>query len=168
MKINDFKEIDQWIIGNYWINSEIEDLNQKLSIDIGSRWATSDNEKEAADFIRNHWVDNKLKAFHENFTIKTYKFDYCDIKVNGKKLDSKPYLRCPSVNINKELIDLGHGTKREVDDSKEKVKDKVAIIFRKHEPFTEQETISKRVEYISKKGAAAIIIGDPKLGRRME
>ena len=32
MEINDFKEIDQWIIGNYWVNSEIENLNQKLSI----------------------------------------------------------------------------------------------------------------------------------------
>ena len=72
MKINDFTEIDQWIIGNYWVNSEIENLNQKLSIDIGPRWATSDNEREAADFIRTHWVDNNLKAFHENFTIKTY------------------------------------------------------------------------------------------------
>ena len=168
MEINDFKEIDQWIIGNYWVNSEIENLNQKLSIDIGPRWATSDSEREAADFIKAHWIANNLEAFHENFSIKTYKFDYCDIEVEGKKLDSKPYHRCPSVNINKELIDLGHGTKREVDESNEKVKGKVAVIFRKHEPFTEQETISKRVEYISKKGAAAIIIGDPKLGRRME
>ena len=45
MEINDFKEIDQWIIGNYWVNSEIENLNQKLSIDIGPRWATSDSER---------------------------------------------------------------------------------------------------------------------------
>ena len=55
-----------------------------------------------------------------------------------------------------------------IDDLKENIKGKVAIIFRKHEPFTEQETIGKRVEYIAKKGAAAIIIGDPKIGRRME
>ena len=26
MKINDYTEIDQWIIGNYWVNSEIENL----------------------------------------------------------------------------------------------------------------------------------------------
>ena len=48
------------------------------------------------------------------------------------------------------------------------VEEKIAVIFRKHEPFTEQETISKRVNYISQKGARAIIIGDPKIGRRME
>ena len=44
MKINDYTEIDQWK-GNYWVNSEIENLNHKLSIDIGPRWATSDNEE---------------------------------------------------------------------------------------------------------------------------
>ena len=84
------------------------------------------------------------------------------------KIDSKPYHRCPSTKLNNQLIDLGYGTKREADEYKGNIKDKVAIIFRKHEPFTEQETISKRVEYIAKKGAAAIIIGDPKIGRRME
>ena len=168
MNINEFKEIDQWIIGNYWINSEIEELNQKLSIDIGSRWATSENERKAANYIMTHWEDNDLKSFQENFNIKTYKFNHCSIEVGKIHLDSKPYHRCPSTNLNNHLIDLGHGTKREADDSKGKIKGKVAIIFRKHEPFTEQETIGKRVEYIAKKGAEAIIIGDPKIGRRME
>ena len=51
MDIIKINEIDQWVIGNYWINSEIEKLNEKLSIDIGSRWATSDNEREAANYI---------------------------------------------------------------------------------------------------------------------
>ena len=168
MDIKKINEIDQWIIGNYWINSEIEELNEKLSIDIGSRWATSENEREAANYIMSHWEDNDLKSFQENFNIKTYKFNHCSIEVDGTKIDSKPYHRCPSTKLNNQLIDLGYGTKREADDSKGNIKDKVAIIFRKHEPFTEQETISKRVEYIAKKGAAAIIIGDPKIGRRME
>lgn len=168
MDIIKINEIDQWVIGNYWVNSEIEELNEKLSIDIGSRWATSDNERKAANYIMSHWEDNNLKSFQENFNIKTYKFNHCSIEVDGIPIDSKPYHRCPSTNLNNQLIDLGHGTKREADDSKENIKDKVAIIFRKHEPFTEKETISKRVEYIAKKGAAAIIIGDPKIGRRME
>ena len=80
MDIKKINEIDQWIIGNYWINSEIEELNEKLSIDIGSRWATSENEREAANYIMSHWGDNDLKSFQENFNIKTYKFK---IIVNG-------------------------------------------------------------------------------------
>ena len=106
MNINEFKEIDQWIIGNYWINSEIEELNQKLSIDIGSRWATSENERKAANYIMTHWEDNDLKSFQENFNIKTYKFNHCSIEVDGTKLDSKPYHRCPSTKLNNQLIDL--------------------------------------------------------------
>ena len=164
----DINKIDQWIIGNYWVASQINQLNEKLSIDIGPRWATSKNERKAADFIKSYWDDCGLITNHEEFSIKTYEFNSCKLEINGKEIDSKPYHRCPSTNLNNYLIDLGHGTKREVDDSGSEVEGKIAVIFRKHEPFTEQETISKRVNYISQKGAKAIIIGDPKIGRRME
>lgn len=168
MYSQNFNEIDKWIIGNYWVSSDIDKLNEKLSIDIGSRWATSNNERKAAEFIKSHWNKEGLNSFHEEFDIKTYEFDTCKLTVNGTELDSKPYHRCPSTDLNNQIIDLGHGTKREVDDAGKNINGKIAIIFRKHEPFTEQEPISKRVNYISEKGATAIIIGDPKIGRRME
>ena len=163
-----FSDIDQWIIGNSWINSKIENLNEKLAIDIGSRWATSDNERNAAEYIHDFWKNEGLEAYHENFDIETYKFHKSILEVDKKQLDVRPYHRCPSVDLNLNLIDLGFGTKREVNEKLKDIKGKIALVNRKHEPFTEQEPISNRVNFISEMGASAIIIGDPKSGRRME
>jgi len=163
-----FKDIDQWIIGNSWINSEIENLNEKLAIDIGSRWATSQNERNAAEYIHDFWENRGLSTYYENFDIKTYKFLKSILDVDGKQLDVKPYHRCPSVDISTNLIDLGYGTKREVNEKSKDIKGKIALIYRKHEPFTEQEPIGDRVGVISDMGASAIIIGEVKSGRRME
>ncbi|MEC7920950.1 MAG: hypothetical protein VYA06_02215, partial [Chloroflexota bacterium] len=60
MNIYNFKDIDKWIVGNSWINSEIENLNEKLAIDIGSRWATSQNERNAAKYIHEFWKKEGL------------------------------------------------------------------------------------------------------------
>ncbi len=168
MNIYNFKDIDKWIVGNSWINSEIENLNEKLAIDIGSRWATSQNERNAAKYIHEFWKKEGLQTCHENFDIETYKFSDSALEVDGKQLDVKPYHRCPSIDVNSHMIDLGYGTSREVNEKSEDIKDKIALIYRKHEPFTEQEPISNRVTLISDKGASAIIVGDPKSGRRME
>ena len=100
----DINKIDQWIIGNYWVASQINQLNEKLSIDIGPRWATSENERKAADFIKSYWDDCGLTTNHEEFSIKTYEFNSCKLEINGKEIDSKPYHRCPSTNLNNYLI----------------------------------------------------------------
>ena len=79
-----FSDIDQWIIGNSWINSKIENLNEKLAIDIGSRWATSENERNAAEYIYDFWKNEGIETYHENFDIETYKFHKSILEVDKK------------------------------------------------------------------------------------
>ena len=162
------KVIDKWIIGESWISSKVENLLEKLCIEIGSRWASSKNERKAANAIFSFWEDNGLSVSHENFVIDSWEFEESQLNLDGRSLDIKPYHRCPSVDLKAKLIDIGHGTKREVNENLDQIKGKIVLMFRKHEPFTQNEPLSEKINNIAKAGAVVTIIGEPKQGRRME
>ena len=44
MDLSNIKEVDRWIVGESWINSQIHDHLNKLCNEIGPRWATSKEE----------------------------------------------------------------------------------------------------------------------------
>ena len=165
---NQLSNFDKWIIGDSWINSDIEDLSTMLCIEIGERWASSANERKAANYIYDFWSKNNLKPRHENFEIDTWGFNKYSLEIEGRYYDVKPYHRCPSTNINLKIIDVGHGTSREISDLKNVLSGTIALMTRKGEPFSEPEPIYKRILNIYNSGCKAIIIAEPKPGRRME
>ena len=164
----DLSNFDKWIIGDSWVNSNIEDLADKLCIEIGDRWASSNNERNAANYIYDYWASNKLLPHHEEFEIDTWNFKKYSLKVGKNNFDLKPYHRCPSTNLQAKLIDVGYGTFREISDLNNDLKGTIALMLRKNEPFTDPEPIFRRILNIYNAGALAIIIAEPKPGRRME
>ena len=46
-----WSSLDRWITGEAWVGSKINDHLTVLCDDIGPRWATSENETRAVDYI---------------------------------------------------------------------------------------------------------------------
>ena len=52
----DWRVIDRWIFGEAWTGSKVGEHAAVLCEEIGPRWASSDREKKAVEYIRGQFV----------------------------------------------------------------------------------------------------------------
>ncbi|MBM31453.1 MAG: hypothetical protein CL764_01200 [Chloroflexi bacterium] len=168
MDLLNIKELDRWIVGDSWINSEIHDHLNKLCDEIGPRWATSKEERYAGNYLHEKFQEYGLDVERDNFEIESWIPRNFTLKINESSLDIKPFNRCPSINIKSKIIDVGFGTEREINFHSKNLTGKIALMDHGFEPFSKPIHYSLRIKMLVSKGIKAIIIIDKKIGRRME
>ena len=55
MELN-WREIDRWIFGEAWTGSQIGDHVEMLCEQIGPRWASSEGERQAVEYLREQFA----------------------------------------------------------------------------------------------------------------
>jgi hypothetical protein len=88
-------------------------------------------------------------------------------RVNGPALDVLPFIGCP-FRLEAEVVDLGHGTPREIAAVIDRLPGAVALMNMAYEPFTTPVPHAYRLRDVAAAGAVAVAVTDPKSGERRE
>jgi hypothetical protein len=165
----DWRAIDRWIMGEAWTGSRIREHLRELCDNIGPRWASSEAERQAANYIRDQMQAQGLQDVAlEAFQMDTWAFTRAEAKViqDDRPIGVLPFMRCPSFSVQARIVDVGFGTPREIDLVKEKLPGSIAIMFQAYEPFTTPIHHARRLEFLAQGGAsAAVVIGRMDGGR---
>ena len=166
----DYGTADRWIMGEAWVGSSIPAHIQALCDDIGVRWAGSDGDQRAAQYISEQFAAYGLENVElEPFPLKTWRCDSVSISVAGEEdwiVDARPVLFCPSVSVMAPLVDAGFGMAHEIRRLDGRLNGAVAIMDTGYEPFSTPRPFANRVEDLAKEGALAVLTPSPHGGRR--
>ena len=162
------KEIDRWIVGESWVNSQIQNHLEKLCNQIGPRWASSIEERITADYLYDKLQEYGLDTNHDNFDLDTWNLKNSSLKIEDISLDVRPFNKCPSIDIKSHIIDVGFGTEREISKYSDQLRNKIVLMDHGFEPFSKQIHHASRIKMLAEKSVQAIIVMDKKIGRRME
>lgn len=165
----DWKEIDRWIFGEAWTGSKVGAHVEMLCEGIGPRWASSEGEREAVEYIRGQFEGVGLEgAALEEFELDTWAYERAEAKVGDRAIDLLPYNRCPACEIEAPIVDAGYGTEHALDKVRDKLKGSVAVMHLALEPFTPPSPPNTRLQALADAGVVAVVVIDPKDGRRVE
>ena len=68
-----WREIDRWIFGEAWTGSRIGEHVEVLCEQIGPRWASSEGERQAVEYLREQFAQAGLAdAALEEFALDTW------------------------------------------------------------------------------------------------
>ena len=166
----DYGTADRWIMGEAWVGSSIPAHIQALCDDIGVRWAGTDGDRRAAQYISEQFGSYGLENVElEPFPLKTWRCDSVSISVAGEEdwiVDARPVLFCPSGSVTAPLVDAGFGMAHEIRRLDGRLKGAVAIMDTGYEPFSTPRPFANRVEDLAKEGALAVLTPSPHGGRR--
>ena len=170
MNLN-WKEIDRFLFGSAWTNSRIAEHAQMLCQEIGPRWATSRQERQAAEYIRRQMEEAGLEEpILEEFELATWNYQKVEaVLLEGVlQIDLLPFNRCPPCDLEGPLVDAGYGTPRELETLHDRLAGSIAVMHLAFEPFTEPQPLDIRLDRLAQAGASAVVCIDPKDGRRVE
>ena len=115
MELN-WRVIDRWSFGEAWTGAKVVEHAAVLCEEIGPRWASSDREKKAVEYIRGQFVGMGLAGVGlEEFELNTWAHGRAEARVDDFALDLLPYNRCPACALKVPIVDAGFGTERELD-----------------------------------------------------
>ncbi|MBI4307088.1 MAG: M28 family peptidase [Chloroflexi bacterium] len=170
--ILDWNDIDRWLMGEAWVGSRILSHLQELCDRIGPRWASTPEEREAAEYIRGQFeADGLADARLEEFELQTWSYDRATARVqeeDGPSIPILPYLWCPPTTVSGPLVDIGFGTAREIAEAGARLRAGIAVVDPGLEPFTTPVPFPIRLQAIAKAGARAVVGIDRKTGGRLE
>lgn len=167
----DWRSVDRWLTGDAWVRSRIPEHLVQLCDLIGPRWASTPQERSAADYIRAQMQAHGLASARlEPFQVDTWTHEPARARIEGRDapVDVLPYLFCPPVSVTAPLIDTGFGTLREVEATRMKLAGAIAIVDPAFEPFTAPTPFPIRLRTLAQAGAQAVIAIDRKTGGRTE
>ena len=171
-RMNDkWKVIDRAIMGEAWIESRLADHVGVLCEEIGVRWAGTENERRAADYVTNQFKALSLEnAAVEEFELQTARCGAASIRVVGdesRPLDVRPCMFCPPLEIAAPLVDVGYGMPSELAPLSDRLPGAIVLIDSDFEPFTKPRLLTLRLRDLVQAGAAAAISSSPHQGRRL-
>ena len=165
----DWQAIDRWIFGEAWTGSKVGRHAEMLCREIGPRWASSEGEKKAVEYIRGEFEDAGLEAAAlQEFELDTWAYDLAEAIVGDMKIDLLPYNRCPACEIEAPIVDAGFGTEHALDKVRDKLRGGIAVMHLAMEPFTTPVPANIRLQALAEAGVVAVVAIDPKDGRRVE
>ncbi len=167
----EWNKVDRWLMGEAFVGSAIADSIDVLCNDIGVRWAGSEQEHAAASYAAAQFEQLSLPgAAIEAFPLATAESTAASLKIVGEdewRLDVRPCLFCPSIDVEGQLVDVGFGTPFELESLRGRLEGCVALIRSEHEPFTEPRSLTLRLGDLADCGVAATVTGSPHSGRRL-
>jgi hypothetical protein len=166
----DWPATDRWLFGEAWVGARISEHARQLCDLIGPRWSGGEAEWRAIEYVRDQFVACGLDGIEiEEFDMRSWSWSKASISiVNGPALDTLPFIGCPSFQIQADVVDVGHGTAREVTAAGDRIAGAVALMNISHEPFSTPVPHAYRLRAIAAAGAVAAIAVDPKSGERRE
>lgn len=167
----DWHAIDRWVIGEAWAGSRIDEHLVELCDNIGPRWSSSDAERRATAYIRDALHSNGMEnATLEEFELDTWAWDRAKATAMPGEIevDLLPFNRCPPVDVEAPLVDVGFGTPREIEAAGDRLSGAIAVMSLAFEPFTAPIHHSRRLAALAEKRVAAAVVVDVKDGHRME
>ncbi len=166
----DWQTAESWLMGNAWVGSLASDHVRTLCDTIGTRWGGSDGERQAAEYIREQFESFGLEGSGiEEFDVSTWESESASITLNGvqpRRLDVRPSLFCPSVDLTAPLVDVGFGMDHEIEPLTPRLSGSIALMSGAYEPFSPPEPLSDRLERLASLGVAAVISPYAAGGRR--
>jgi len=167
----DWHTLDRWMMGEAWIGSPIETHLNKLCREIGPRWSSSEAEWVAIHYLREQMERAGVEeVFEQSYTVDTWSWSKAEAQVvdDGRPIDLLPFNRCPAVDLQGPLVDVGYGTPREIEAHGARLPGAVAVVALGQEPFSQPLPLSKRLVHLAQAGAAAAVVIEAKSGRRIE
>lgn len=167
----DWSEVDRWLVGESWVGSELSQHLDTLCREIGPRWASSEGERRAVDYVVNrmtaYGLDNPRP---EPFPLDTWTYRSSSAAVIGtnQRVDVLPFQFCPPTDVTGPLVDAGHGNPYELDALGNELAGAVAMLNLGMQPFTLQRTIAARLVDLANRGALAAVVVETKSGGRIE
>ncbi len=114
-----WRNVDRWLMGEASIASTIPEHVQFLCETVGSRWAGSEQERQAAEYVTSQFGSLGLSQPRlEEFELRTVDLATARLSLVGpgnRELDVRPCLFCPSVNVEAPLVDAGFATPHELE-----------------------------------------------------
>ena len=166
----DWETTDRWLFGEAWTGAHIAEHARQLCDVIGPRWSGTDAEWRTIEYIRDRFRAAGLDEIDvEEFDMASWSWSKADVRiVDGPALDVLPIIGCPSFRLETEVVDVGHGTPREIADLTDRLPGAVALMNLAYEPFTTPVPHAYRLRDVAAAGAAAVAVIDPKSGERRE
>ena len=165
----DWSSAERSLMGGAWVGSQAPDHIYTLADSIGIRWAGTDAERRAAEYIRSRFDEYGLvSSAIEEFDLKTWDSSYSSISIVGEEdrgLDVRPSLFCPAVSVTGPLVNVGFGMLHEIEPLKDVLAGSVALILSGTEPFSVPESVATRLERLAGLGVLACISPTDKGGR---
>ncbi len=158
-------------MGEAWTGSRVREHAVHLCEAIGPRWSSSQAEWEAIHYIRDQFEAFGLDGVdEEEFELDTWSWSTADARLGADdlELDVLPFIRCPSFGVEGLVVDVGFGTRREVEDRKSQLPGTIAVMAMAYEPFTAPEPHAYRLRRLAEAGVAAVVAVDVKDGGRIE
>lgn len=167
----DWRSIDRWLMGEAWTNSHIGPHLTMLCDTIGERWASSDGERRAVEYIRSQLAESDLtNAALEEYSLDTWSWSSATAHVveSERAIDVLPFNRCPPFSARGPIVDVGYGTPYEIDQVRDQLPGAIAVMALAFQPFTTPIPHPYRLQALADAGAAAAMVIERKDGRRME
>ncbi|SDJ86488.1 M20/M25/M40 family metallo-hydrolase [Natronincola ferrireducens] len=133
----------------------LEDIKTLSSF--GNRFAGSEAEDKAADFVKKAFQQSGLEVIEEGFVTDAFEEIESYVKLNGKTYDTRAMYYSPATGdegVEGELVFAGVGKEEDFEDLC--VKDKIVIFHRDKE--TEKDQFWPEVRVAAKKGAKGVIL----------
>ena len=167
-----WSRIDSWLMGEAWVGSQIADHLSFLCDELGVRWAGSENERRAADYIASQLVGDRMDPPRlEPFSLDTSTCQSATLQLVGEPdwvIDVRPGLFCESIQCTAPLCDAGYGMPHEIKDRGAALAGAVALLDAGLEPFSDPLPISRRLRDLSEAGARAVVTTAPQPGRLLQ
>jgi aminopeptidase YwaD len=166
----DWSTADRWLFGEAWTGSCITHHARQLCDIIGPRWSGTDAEWRTIQYISGQMRTVGLdEVTVEEFDMACWAWSKADVHiVDGPALDVLPFIGCPSFALQAPVVDVGHGTPREIAAVADSLPGAIALMTMGYESFTTPVPHAYRLRDVTAAGAAAAALIDPKSGERRE
>ncbi|MBX3436282.1 MAG: M28 family peptidase [Planctomycetaceae bacterium] len=169
--IPDWDDVDRRLMGDAWIGSQIANHVEHLCTTIGVRWAGSEAEHRAADFVIAYVDALGLQSPRvEEFPLRTWECRSARLVVDDAlddPLAARPCLFCPAIDVTARLVNAGFGMPHELAAIPgDQLQNAVALIDSGFEPFSEPRAFGLRLEELAEAGVRAAVTFAPLAGRR--
>jgi hypothetical protein len=168
---DDWPTVDRWFMGEAWIGSQVASHLQVLCDEIGVRWAGTEQERGAAAYVAKQFERLGLESGRiEEFPLRTVDCKGASLAVVGersRRLDVRPCLFCPTVDVEAPLIDVGFGMPHELDRVGDRLSDAIVLLKIELEPFSAPRPYTTRLNDLARAGAVAAVTAHAQGGRRL-
>jgi hypothetical protein len=167
----DWPAIDRWLMGEAWTGARLETHLVELCDKIGPRWSSSQAEWQTIAYIRAQMEQAGLaKVGLEEFQLDTWAYDKAEARIveEDRPITILPFNRCPPVSLQAPIVDVGFGTPREIETTRDNLPRAIAMMALVFEPFTTPVHLGRRLRLLAEAGAGAAIVVDRKEGGRVE
>jgi hypothetical protein len=166
----DWAATDRWLFGEAWTGARIAQHARQLCDIIGPRWSGTDAEWRTIEYIEEQFRTVGLdEVAIEEFDMACWAWSKAAVHiVGGATLDVLPFIGCPCFALQARVVDVGHGTPREIAAVADSLPGAIALMDMGYEPFTTPVPHAYRLRDVAAAGAAAAAVVDPKSGERRE